>query len=745
MKLFLTPFLACLLILCLPAHPVRADLPPPGPLTLWYPAPGSPASQLNEGLPIGNSRIGGLIQGGTETEHIAVTEDSLWTGDENPSGNYNTMGGFQLLGTLLIHLPGHDKFSDYRRDLDLNQSLSHVDYQSGGVHFHREYFCSQPAGVMAVRLTADRPGSYTGSVELTDAHQGQVAAEPGLITLSGALANGLKYEAQLTAIADKGGTIQVQGNTLTFQNCDGLTLFFAAGTNYAMDYDKGYRGDDPHDRVSSAIKAAVPQNYDTLKAAHVADYQGLFNRVSLDLGASSADQKAEPTGHRGWNAAKVFDPELEQLLFQYGRYLLISCSRPGGLPANLQGLWNDTNNPEWHSDYHSNINIEMNYWSPEVTAIPECHVPLFDLIRSQLVPWRKATDAAKQINAGYDWATHQDGTPTTRGWALRTSHNIFGGMGWEWDKTANAWYCQHLWEHYAFGLDKSYLQNVAYPIIKEICEFWEDHLKTLPDGRLVVPNGWSPEHGPHEDGVSYNQEIVWDLFNNYVDAADALGIDPDYRNKVAGMRDKLVTPQIGKWGQLQEWMTDRDSPTDHHRHTSHLFGVYPGRQFSLTKTPDLARAAKVSLDARGDTGDVREWSYAWRTGIYARLHDGEGAHRELMHFFGTTSLNLFGNHPPVQLDGNFGLAATIPEMLLQSEAGEIEVLPALPQAWTTGSAKGLRARGGYGVNVSWENGKLKSVTLHNVNGGKATLRYGQQTVPITVAPGQSVTLDGNLK
>jgi alpha-L-fucosidase 2 len=307
-----------------------------------------------------------------------------------------------------------------------------------------------------------------------------------------------------------------------------------------------------------------------------------------------------------------------------------------------------------------------------------------------------------------------------------------------------------LWEHYAFGLDKNYLRTVAYPIMKETCEFWEDHLKTLPDGKLVVPNGWSPEHGPEEDGVSYSQEIVWDLFNNFVQAADALGADKDYRDKIAGLRDKLVTPQIGKWGQLQEWMTDIDDPNDHHRHTSHLFAVYPGKQISATKTPELAKAAKISLDARGiDAGsDVREWSFAWRTALYARLRDAENAHAMLQQLLSSrnTCINLFGLHPPMQIDGNFGVTAGIAEMLVQSQTGEIELLPALPKAWPVGKISGLRARGGYEVGVEWKDGKLVAATVKNVSGdGHPKVRYGGKVVELTVKPGATKTLGNDLK
>ncbi len=388
----------CLAILSGAASLTAADL------TLWYQQPANDKKAMNEALPIGNGRLGGLIFGNPARERICLNEDSLWTGDENPSGNYDTMGAYQCLGNVFINLPGQTNVTDYRRDLKLGEALSHVSYTLNDVKFQREFLCSHPAEVLAANFTADKKGSYTGSLELVDSHDAKIIADGNRLTASGTLDNGMKFEWQLLVLND-GGSVklipeiagQANGAQIEFKDCDRLTLLVAAGTDYIFDYAKKYHDENPHARVTAQIDAAAGKSFADLKAEHIKDYQTFFNRVSADFGQASAAQTALPADQRKLAAFKTVDPGLEALLFQYGRYLLISCSRPGGLPANLQGLWNDNNNPPWHSDYHANINIQMNYWPAEVANLSECARPFFDLVENQLPAWRQGDGGGEGI------------------------------------------------------------------------------------------------------------------------------------------------------------------------------------------------------------------------------------------------------------------------------------------------------------------------------------------------------------
>lgn len=765
------------------AGSVLADGEPRSAEYLWYKQPAIvPAAQLpfntaanlpgkktgdsweSQSLPVGNGRIGGTVFGGDRVDRVTLNEVSLWTGGPNkphngagyaygPTAGQDQFGSFQPFGNLYAAFSHEGKTESYRRALDLPEGMAHTSYTVDGVRYERACFVSKTDDVLVYYAKGSEKGSVTVDFALTPYHNVKYSVSGNTIIMSGTLANGQEFEGRAMVVA-QGGTTTVKGQggevSVTYKHpgnknfmmpqystdnvpyihvegANSVVVYVAMATDYAMSYPTWKSAEKPAAKNAATLKKLGDKKLADILKNHHRQFSRLYKRMAINLGKTPAEIAKLPTDERLEHYRKTGapDPELEATIYQYGRYVLISGSRPGNLPVNLQGIWNDKVHAPWASDYHNNINLQMCYWGAEVANLSECHLPLIDFIRAMEKPLEEMTK--------------QEFGKNVRGWTTRISQNPWGGGGWtKWNPPVNAWYALHIWDHYLFTQDKEYLKTVAYPLLKNICHFWEDELKEVgangqglkttgpkgahidlkvedhPElseikaGALVCPMGWSHEWGPVEDGCAHDQQLIWELFDNTIQAATILGVDKEWAKSLADKRDRLVGNRIGRDGYLQEWIVDRPNMVAGQRHTSHLIGVYPGTSISMAKTPELAKAAMKSLELRGLSGDNRRsWTWPWRTALWARFGHTENAYSMVQHYIRYNLLdNLFGNHPPMQMDGTYGMTGGMSEMLIQSHAGQIELLPTLPAAWKDGSVKGICARGGYIIDMEWKDGKV---------------------------------------
>jgi len=741
-------------------------------LLLWY---DKPAAEWTEALPVGNGRLGAMVFGGPATEQLQLNEDTLYAGSpydpNNPEalkalpearrlifeGKYkeahDLVGAkmmanpikqmpYEPVGDLKLTFPGHDSFTDYRRELDLNTAIATVSYKVGPTTFTREVFASPVDQVMVIKIAANTPHGLNFSATFETPQKATVSTEGNnALVLRGVngdafgIKGGLNFEAVAEVVAP-GGESVAENQKIVIRNADSAVILIAITTSY-INY-KNTNG-DPRAIARNHLVAARRKTFEQLRADHVREHQRLFHRVKLNLGRTAAADL--PTDQRPAQFLQGLDPHLATLYFQYGRYLLISSSRPGTQPANLQGIWNNLMTPPWESKYTININTEMNYWPVETTNLSECHEPLLRMV-SELV--ENGSRTARVQYGARGWVCHHN----TDLW--RQTAPIDGPL-WGFWPTGGAWLCTHLWHHYEFTNDKQFLAR-AYPVMKGAAEFFVDTLVEEPRNKwLVTCPSISPEN-KHPSGVAIcagptmDTQIIRDLFKQCVRSAEILGIDKDFNAKLTDITKRLPPMQIGKAGQLQEWLDDWDleAPERQHRHVSHLYGVFPSNQITDRGTPDLFAATRKSLELRGDVGTG--WSLAWKINLWARLRDGDRAYSLLQkalspvyakefHGGGGVYRNLFDAHPPFQIDGNFGATSGIVEMLMQSHTAEIELLPALPAAWANGSVQGLRARGGFEIDIAWKNGTLDHATIHSITGTSGTIRYREKIVDVKLRPG----------